>query len=324
MTASELAAAGVRDPLLRESYERCRQLHARHGRTYYLATKLLARSQRPAVHALYGVARWADDIVDAAPAGGDPCAIATQLDQFESDFEAGLRDGASGHPILSAVVDTVLRYRISPALLRDFFVSMSMDLTVRDYPDRLALDTYMYGSAEVVGLQLLPVLGTVGPADEAAPYAAALGKAFQLTNFLRDVGEDLDRGRVYLPADELAAFGVDRDRLQWCRDHGRVDHKVRAALADQHATTRALYSYAKDGIALLHPVSRPCVGTAFTLYGDILDRIEDSDFAVFTQRARVGRWRRARVAVPALIQARWARTQPGGGPAPAFRPRPVS
>src|SRR5208283_1992215 len=83
---------------------------------------------------------------------------------------------------------------------------------------------------------------------EAAPYAAALGKAFQLTNFLRDVAEDLDRGRVYLPADELAVFGVDRPLLAWCRAHRRTDPRVRAALADQHATTRAIYRFARGGI----------------------------------------------------------------------------
>jgi phytoene synthase len=96
----------------------------------------------------------------------------------------------------------------------------------------------VYGSAEVIGLQVLPVLGAVRPQSEAAPYAAALGKAFQLTNFLRDVAEDLDRGRVYLPADELAAFRVDRDLLHWCRDHRRTDTRVRAALAAQHDLAR--------------------------------------------------------------------------------------
>jgi len=179
---------------------------------------------------------------------------------------------------------------------------------VTSYPDRAALDRYVRGSAEVIGLQVLPVLGTVGPQHEAAPHAAALGKAFQLTNFLRDVAEDLDRGRVYLPADELAAFGVGADLLRWCRAHRRTDPRVRAALADQHATTRAIYRHASAGIALLEPVSRPCVATALALYSEILDRIEDIDFAVFAQRARVGKVRRLQVAAPALARALWARS----------------
>ena len=170
-------------------------------------------------------------------------------------------------------------------LFSDFLTSMRMDLTITDYPDRASLNTYMHGSADVIGLELLPVLGTVGPRDEAAPYAAALGKAFQLTNFLRDVDEDLTRERVYLPADELAAFDVDRDLLTWCHVNRRTDPRVRRALAAQHHVTRGIYRVAGDGVQMLAPQSRPCVATAFTLYSEILDRIEAIDFAVFSQRA---------------------------------------
>ena len=310
MIGVELDAAAVHDPALRSAYRRCRQLNARHGRTYYLATKLLPRAQRPAVHALYGLARWADDIVDDVPPGTEARQIADSLAAVADVLWDGLRTGHSNNPLLAAVVDTAVRYRIAPALFADFFASMRMDLTVRDYPDRSALDGYVHGSAEVIGLQVLPVLGTVGPAAEAAPYAAALGKAFQLTNFLRDIAEDLDRDRVYLPADELAAFGVDRELLAWCRAHRTTDPRVRSALADQHARTREVYAFARIGIALLAPVSRPCVATALALYSRILDEIEDSDYAVFARRATVGQLRRVRVAGPGLAQARWAR-RPG-------------
>lgn len=310
MIRAELDAASVRDPRLRAAYERCRQLHARHGRTYYLATKLLPRARRPAVHALYGLARWADDIVDQVPAGTPAGRVAAALAEVSGVLSAGLRAGHSQDPLLAAVVDTAVRYRIAPALFEDFFASMRLDLTVRDYPDRAALDVYVRGSAEVIGLQVLPVLGTVVPAGEAAPHAAALGRAFQLTNFLRDVAEDLDRDRVYLPADELAAFGVDRDLLAWCRAHRTTDPRVRAALADQHARTRESYAFAREGIAMLAPVSRPCVDTALALYSRILGEIEDADFAVFAGRATVGQLRRARVAGPGLARALWAR-RPG-------------
>src|SRR6201999_656446 len=182
-------------------------------------------------------------------------------------------------------VDTAGRYQLAPDLFTDFMESMRMDLEVTSYPDRAALDRYAYGSAEVIGLQVLPLLGVVGPRPEPAPSAPALGKAFQLTNFLRDVAEDLDRGRVYLPADELAAFGVDTELLRWCRAHQRTDRRVRAALADQHATPRASYRSARAGSEQLQPVSRPCVTTALVLYSEILDRIEQLDFAVFSERA---------------------------------------
>ncbi len=160
-------------------------------------------------------------------------------------------------PTLRAVVHTARRYGIPWEMFDDFLTSMRMDLTVTDYPDRTALERYMHGSAEVIGLQMLPVLGTVGPREEAAPYAAALGKAFQLTNFLRDVDEDLQRGRVYLPADELAAYRVDRDMLTWCHTNKRTDARVRRALTEQHAATRRVYEVARKGIELLDPRSRP-------------------------------------------------------------------
>ncbi|GAB3572581.1 phytoene/squalene synthase family protein [Amycolatopsis endophytica] len=299
-----LDAAGITEPRLREAYVRCRRLNAEHGRTYYLATRLLTKAQRPAVHALYGFARFADDIVDSAPPGSDPAA---RLEALSAKLFAGLDSGHSDDPVLAAVVDTAGRYGIRRDLFTAFLDSMRMDLTVSEYPDREALETYVHGSAEVIGLQMLPVLGTVGEPGEAAPYAAALGKAFQLTNFLRDIGEDLDRGRVYLPADELAAFGVDRDLLLWCHRNRHTDTRVRSALAAQHATTRRIYAYARDGIDRLHPASRPCIATALVLYSEILDRIEAAGFAVFSHRARVGRARRAQLAASGLARAMWAR-----------------
>jgi 15-cis-phytoene synthase len=184
---------------------------------------------------------------------------------------------------------------------------MRMDLTITDYPDRAELNLYMKGSAEAIGLQVLPILGTIAPVDEAAPRAAALGRAFQLTNFLRDIDEDLMRQRVYLPADELAVHGVDRDVLMWCHTNRRTDRRVRNALAEQHDIARQVYRYAEAGVAMLQPRSRPCVNTALTLYSEILDRIEACDFAVFSQRATVGNGRRLRVAGAALLRSWRAR-----------------
>lgn len=303
--SGELDAAGIGDPVLRASYARCRALNARHGRTYFLATRLLSPAQRPAVHALYGFARWADDIVDGPEVPGCPRDV--RLDSVARTLQRGLLRGDCQHPLLRAVVHTARRYDVDTWLFQDFLRSMRMDLTVTGYPDRAALDDYVRGSAEAIGLALLPVLGTTAGPEQAGPHAAALGKAFQLTNFLRDVAEDLDRGRVYLPEDELAAFNVDRDLLLWCRRNQRTDRRVRAALEEQHAITRTVYRFAWPGVNLLHPVSRPCVRTAFRLYSEILDRIEDSDYAVFAQRARVGRLRRARVAGSGFVQSLGAR-----------------
>jgi phytoene synthase len=310
VTTRELDAAGITDPAARLAYERCRRINARHGKTYFLATRLLPPAQRPAVHALYGFARWADEIVDSGSSDGR----GAELDTLERQLDDQLTGRQTDHPVLAALVDTIERYRIDRALFTDFLASMRMDLTVTEYADLAALDRYTHGSAAVIGLQMLPVLGTVGPLEEAEPGAAALGVAFQLTNFLRDIGEDLDRGRLYLPLDVLTAFGVDRALLQWCKDTGKSDQRVRRALAHLAAHTYAIYREAEVGVAKLRPVSRPCIGTALTLYRDILDGIVAADYQVFTRRVVVPTSRRLAVALPGLARAVLARAvSPGVG-----------
>jgi 15-cis-phytoene synthase len=313
MIRSELDAARIDDPDLRSAYRRCREINATHGRTFFLATRLLAPEQRPPVHALYGFARYADDILDDLNPSLDTAMRAARLQELSDKFFA--RGEHSTDPVLAAVSHTARRYGIGDELFDDFLVSMRMDLTITDYPDRAALNLYMKGSAEAIGLQLLPILGTVGPTDQAAPYAAALGRAFQLTNFLRDIDEDLTRQRVYLPADELAAYDVDRDLLMWCHHNRRTDRRVRNALAEQHDIARQIYRFAEGGISLLAPRSRACVATALTLYSEILDRIEDCDFAVFRRRATVGTARRLGVAGTGLLRSWRARLMHPPSPA---------
>ncbi|MFF8811438.1 phytoene/squalene synthase family protein [Streptomyces pactum] len=316
MSRRELDAAGIGDPALRDAYTRARRLNARHGRSYFLATRLLPRERRCAVHALYGFARRADDIVDGLDRHRTPEERDRLLARLERDLAYGLRTGGGEDPVVRAVADTAARYGIDPALFADFLASMRADLTVTDYPTYAELRAYMHGSAAVIGLQLLPVLGTVVPREEAAPHAAALGVAFQLTNFLRDVGEDLDRGRVYLPADLLAAHGVDRPLLEWSRRTGRRDPRIRAAFAATEALTRQVYRTAEPGLGMLDPRVRPCIRTAFALYGGILDAIARDGYAVLHHRAVVSRGRRAATAAVGagqLVRARWR----GRGTAPA-------
>ena len=305
------------DPTLQASYARCRDLNARHGRTYFLATRLLPPDRRPAVHALYAFARWADDIVDSTTDTRPWPRRAAELARLEEDLAAGLSGIPSEHPILAALCDTATRYQIDPQHFWAFFDSMRMDAVgsateVSEYACMADLERYMYGSAAVIGLQMLPVLGTVVEKDQAGPYAAALGVAFQLTNFLRDVGDDLDRGRVYLPADELAAFGVDPALLRHVRTTGRPDPRVRRALAHLVALTRSRYREAETGIGMLEPIARPCVRTAFTLYADILTEIERADYHVLTRRVTVSRRRRVAIAGPGLVRATAHRALPGG------------
>ncbi|MGW7438425.1 phytoene/squalene synthase family protein [Streptomyces sp. NPDC054849] len=338
MTRRELDAAAIIDPALRAAFVRCRRLNARHGKTYFLATRLLPASRRPAVHALYGFARLADDIVDDLTAPVSPGERAGRLHALSNDLRTAMegssadnpadnpasnsadhpagsptRNPASNsahhpagaparNPVVTAVAHTARRYRIPHRHFDDFLTSMRSDLTVTDYGTLDALRGYMHGSAAVIGLQMLPVLGHTTSRDEAAPYAAALGEAFQLTNFIRDVGEDLDRDRVYLPADLLAAEGVDRDLLRWSRRTGRHDPRITRALRSATALTRRFYAAAEPGLDMLAPVSRPCVRTAFVLYGDILDAVARDGYASVHRRSSVSLARRAAVAAAGLAR----------------------
>ena len=304
MSGAELDAAGILEPDLREAYTECRALNAHHGRTYFLATRLLPRARRPAVHALYGFARYADEIVDDLGDDRSPDVKAARLDALADQLTTALDGAPAAHPVLAALADTARRYEIDRAHFVDFLASMRMDTEVTDYSTFAELDRYVHGSAAVIGLQMLPILGTTGPRADAEPAAAALGVAFQLTNFLRDVGEDLDRGRVYLPADELAAFGVDRELLTWSRRTRRTDPRITRALAHLVAHTRAIYRRAAPGIAMLEPVSRAGIACAFTLYGGILDEIERAGFPVLHRRVAVPPRRRAVALARALVTGR--------------------
>ncbi|WP_149562723.1 phytoene/squalene synthase family protein [Streptomyces cacaoi] len=420
MTGRELDAAGITDPALRDAYRRCRALNARHGRTYFLATRLLPPDRRPAVHALYGFARYADDIVDSmgavgpsdtvaplgtvgattpeptaegagtarstragrsaghaghagnvpgaplgdgAPDGARGAALARLADQLDRALpggpeaeptasrapeatgrveaadpvgadpavaaEPGVAAGpvaagsAPTEPVVTAVAHTAARYAIPRRHFTDFLDSMRSDLTVTDYATYADLLGYMHGSAAVIGLQMLPVLGTTVPREEAEAPAAALGVAFQLTNFLRDVGEDLDRGRVYLPQDLLHAHGVDRALLSWSRTTGRTDARITAALRAAEHLVRGVYREAAPGLAMLDPVSRPCIRAAFVLYRGILDAVAADGYPVLHRRCAVPRHRRAVVALDGLVRCTAARYRSGTPAWPAPRTTPA-
>jgi phytoene synthase len=299
VSTRELDAAGIHDPSLRASYERCRRLNASHGRTYYLATLLLPPAKRPHVHALYGVARFADELVDAMT-GPDPQALL----EFERTILHDLGRGTSGHPVGAAAVHTARTWGIPTEYFVAFFESMRMDITVTGYPTYQDLERYMYGSAAVIGLQMVPVLEPLHP--EATDRARRLGEAFQLSNFIRDIAEDLARGRVYLPQEDLDRFGVTRPDLA----PGPTPPEVRELLAFEVSRARALYAAAEPGIDMLHPSSRDCIRTAFVLYRGILDAVERADYRVLDRRVAVPIPRRLSVALPALVRARRARGAP--------------
>ena len=269
--------------LLEAGYRRCAELTRAYGTTYYWGALLLPKKQRRDVYAVYALCRLADDIVDepdkvdlSVPMSGTK---EERLTAFRGLFFDALDRGTSDEPVMAAVADSITRRGTDPECFNRFFAAMALDLSRTTWSTWEELRTgYMDGSAAVIGEMMLPVLEPYSPA--ARQPARALGNAFQLTNFLRDVGEDLDRGRVYLPQDDLARHGAD----PWLR---RVTPEWRAFMAEQVVRNRELYAAAVPGLALLPPASRRCVATALVLYSRILDRIEAADYDVFSGRHRV-------------------------------------
>jgi phytoene synthase len=235
------------------------------------------------VHALYGFCRYADDIVDDL----GPVPVETReraLKDFGDRFFADLAAGKSSDPVLRAVVDTVLTCKIDPECFRRFLRSMTMDLTVEQYETWADLLVYMDGSAAVIGEMMLPILEPTN--DAAIGPARDLGNAFQLTNFLRDVNEDLDRGRVYIPQEDVRRFGVDLSER-------RCSPQFVELMKFEIARCRELYRSADEGLALLPPQSARSIGAARVLYGRILDKIEAQHYDVFAKRASVSTWEKA-------------------------------
>ncbi|MGB3696782.1 MAG: phytoene/squalene synthase family protein [Gordonia sp. (in: high G+C Gram-positive bacteria)] len=278
------------------------------GRTYYLASRLLPAAGRRGVFALYAYARMADDVVDEP---GTPAVQSARLDVLEAGLSAALAGAAppavdpDTADVLAALADTVHRFGIPTDTFAAFGRSMRMDLpgdpSFRNrYASFEELAEYTYGSAAVIGLQLLPILGADVGDEATAAGAALLGEAFQLTNFLRDVGEDAARDRIYLPADHLAAFGVDEQALMADAARRRAGEPLRHAVAHLIAVNRDQYRRTSAAIDALPRRTRPAISAAARSYSAILTEIERLDHDVFARRAVVPRRRRLGHATLAL------------------------
>lgn len=278
---------------LEQSYAHCKALNKRNGTTYYWATTVLPVVKRHHVHALYGFCRHADDIVD------DLGHVATDVrakaladfgDRFFEDLEAG----DSNDLVRKAMVHTVRAFRIDPECVERFLRSMAMDLTVESYETYDDLLVYMDGSAAVIGEMMLPILEPTDPA--ALGPARQLGNAFQLTNFLRDIDEDLDRSRIYVPQEDIRRFGAES-----AFETRTATPEFKALMRFEIARVRQLYAVADTGIGLLPGRSGRCIRAARTLYARILDRIEAQDLDVFAGRASVPTWQKVTTAGRALL-----------------------
>lgn len=287
-------------PTLDESYARCRALARRHGKTYYFATRLLPAWKRRHVWALYGFARYADDILDDRASTLTTAEKRAALATFGDD----LLSGRAEHPVNRAMAHTMRAFAIPPEHVEAFLASMAMDLTVDRYETFDDLMGYMYGSAAVIGLMMAPILEYTD--DAALDAAADLGVAFQLTNFLRDVGEDLDRGRVYLPQTSLRRFDLTVDDLRAFAAAGVGDERYLALQRCEIARCRAIYARADPGISLLVPSSRAAIRVARLLYSEILVKIEDAGYQTFAGRAHVTTAGKVRRAVPVYVRTRLA------------------
>jgi phytoene synthase len=283
---------------LAESYELCRRAQRAHSKTYYFSTRLFPPEVRPHVHALYAFMRYADEIVD------NPGTISLEeqlsaLEAFEEETLAAVASERVPNPVLRAYANTVRVRGIDPEDIAAFMKSMKMDTRVFRYPTYEDLELYTYGSAAVVGLMMCRVVGVADKRADA--HAEALGTAMQLTNFLRDIGEDWGRGRVYLPLEDLERFGYAEEYL----GKGIVDERFVELMRFEIQRTRKLYSLADEGMVYIPRGRRYPVIVARELYAAILDRIEAQGYDVFSRRAETSRPGKLKVA------ARCAARDPG-------------
>lgn len=269
-----------------QAYDFCQVLTARHSKSFHLASGLLPRDKKQAVRALYAFCRTTDDIVDFPTA---------DVEQRLAYWERVTRDDNPPHddPVAVAWVDARNRYDVPRAYAAQLIDGLRRDLTRTRYTTFEELITYCYGVASTVGLMSMHIIGF--QSEAAVRYAVKLGVALQLTNILRDVAEDFQRGRCYLPQDELAAFGLTEEAIAG----GAVDENWRAFMRFQVERTRRIYAEAWPGIAMLQREGQMAIAAAATFYRAILDDIEAHDYDVFSRRAHVGKWGKLR-RVPGL------------------------
>jgi len=258
----------------RMAYRYCEEITRQHSRTFYAASSLLPAAQRRAVRALYAFCRVSDDIVDSSDGNRAELLDSwrlTSLSMNPSDTDL----------VALAWADTRRRFRIPREYAEQLLLGVGRDLEQTRYRSFVELADYCYAVASTVGLMTMHVVGYSG--REAIPYAVKLGVALQLTNILRDVGEDWRNGRLYLPADELAAHGLTEEDIH----NGQVDDRWRSFMRFQISRARRLYAESLPGVRHLARSGRLAIAAAAELYGAILTDIEKHDYDVFSRRARV-------------------------------------
>ncbi len=265
---------------LDRAFMHCAQVTARHSQTFYMAAGLLPPHKRRAVHALYAFCRISDDLVDRAE---------IDLTQLQAWRERALGLTPQVDDLVTlAWAETRIRYGIPIQYAHQLINGVAQDISVKRYQTFDDLAEYAYNVAATVGLMAMHIIGFQG--RQAVPFAIKLGVALQLTNILRDIGEDWQRGRLYLPLNELARFGVSEADVA----AGRVDDRWRALMRFQIERARQLYDEAAPGMSLLHSDGCLAIAAAAEFYQGILQDIEKHDYSVFTRRAYLNRWAKLR------------------------------
>jgi len=275
-------------------YAACAALLARHGTSYNFSAALFSREVRRRTTAVYGFVRVPDEWVDNS-GGASLEEQRARLRAYREEFLAGLAGLRPAEPVLRAFCDVVMECNLSLDACLEFLDAMEMDLDVNRYATYEELQRYMSGSASAVGVMMCGVIGVTDP--EQVRGARILGEAMQLTNFIRDIGEDLGRGRIYLPEEHMARFGVSESQVL-ARE---FNPSVRQLVQFEIDLARSLYSEADRAIRQLSGANRRAVMMARVLYSRILDRIEAQDCNVFAGRARTTSLQKIIAAIPVLL-----------------------
>lgn len=264
----------------RKDLAHCRQIHRKYGKNYFFATRFFPKDLRHATHVLYAFFRVPDEIVDASE--GIPVErVKKHLTEWEDAWFDAYEGGHSDDPVIRASVAIFHTYGIPVSYAHDFLKAMKQDLVKHRYQTYAELEEYMYGSAAVVGLIMTHVIGFTR--KEALPYAKALGEAMQLTNFLRDIEEDVqERGRIYLPQEDLERFGCTEQDVMASTFSSEMSQLMKYEME----RARALYREAEKGIPLLRKRGRLAVRLALFIYEAILDKLEQQNRNPFSGKAK--------------------------------------
>jgi 15-cis-phytoene synthase len=298
--------------LLYRAYQHCEDITRVNSKTFYMASRLLPEHKRRATQALYAFCRVSDDIVDRPLDSTTPgMQTAEEVGTASENLESWRRQVISGaapsgahaaeRVVSLAWKDAREAFNIPVGYVNQLVDGLSLDLKPVRYQNFSELARYCYGAACTVGLMSMHITGFASRA--ALPYAIRLGVALQLTNILRDVGEDWRAGRVYLPQEELATFGLDESHLE----QGVVDDRWRAFMRFQIQRAHHLYEQSIPGVSYLHRDGRFAIAAAGQLYRAILHQIEANDYDVFSRRASVGAWGKIRRLPGIWLQAATAR-----------------